>query len=90
MPQLKNAEKALRQSVKRRARNAAVMANIDFLTKSTKRLAADKDSKVSESLKAAIKAIDKATQKGKLKINTAARQKSRLIAAVKKLQAAGK
>jgi small subunit ribosomal protein S20 len=87
MPQLKNAEKALRQSEKRRVRNEGITSNIDYLVKVTKKEALAKSAKAEETLKSAIKAIDKATQKGILKLNTASRQKSRLIALVKQLQA---
>lgn len=87
MPQLRNAEKALRQSVKRQVRNTNVKSNISFLVKSSKKQAMEKSDKTMESVKAAIKAIDKASQKGILKRNTAARQKSRLMATIKKLQA---
>lgn len=87
MPQLKNAEKALRKSVKRRVRNLTVTSNIDYLIKNTRKEATAKSAKAEETLKAAIKAIDKATQKGILKLNNASRKKSRLIAAVRQLQA---
>jgi len=87
MPQLKNAEKALRQSIKRRTRNLSVTSNIDYLVKNTKKEAMAKSAKAEETMKAAIKAIDKATQKGILKLNNASRKKSRLIATVRKLQA---
>ena len=87
MPQLKNAEKALRQSIKRRVRNVAVTTNVDYLIKTTMKQALAKEAKAAETLKAAIKAIDKAAQKGILKLNNASRKKSRLIATIKNLQA---
>ena len=74
MPQLKNAEKALRQSIKRRVRNVAVTTNVDYLIKTTKKQALAKEAKAAETLKAAIKAIDKAAQKGILKLNNASRK----------------
>ncbi len=86
MPQLKNARKALRKSVKRAERNKIVLENISFLTKSTRKLGDAKDDKAGENLQKAIKAIDKAVQKGMLKKNTAARKKSRLIHHLKALQ----
>jgi small subunit ribosomal protein S20 len=79
MPQLKNAKKALRQSERRAFRNQDVKVNIKYLTKQTRKLAEAKDAKAEESLKATIKAIDKAAQKGVMKKNTAARKKTRLI-----------
>lgn len=87
MPQLKNAEKALRKSIKLRARNQKVTDNIAFLLKSSKRLAASKDKKWQETVLAAVKAIDKAAQKGIMKKNTAARTKSRLIKQIRKATA---
>ena len=90
MPQLKNAEKALRKSIKRQGRNLRVNENIAFLLKSSTRQAAAKDKKWQETAKAAIKAIDKASQKGIMKKNTAARTKSRLMKQLKKLSAAAK
>lgn len=87
MPQLKNAEKALRQSLKRQVRNTRVNENIAYLLKSSKRLAAAKDKKWQETVTAAIKAIDKAAQKGIMKKNTAARTKSRLAKQIKKMMA---
>lgn len=79
MPQLRNAKKALRKSEKRGEHNLNIKTNIRFLSKKTRKLAQDKDAQAEESLKAVIKAIDKAAQKGILKKNTAARKKSRLI-----------
>lgn len=90
MPQLKNAEKALRQSVKRQARNLNIKDNIAFLMKQAKRQASAKDTKLQETVKAAMRAIDKASQRGILKMNTAARQKSRLVKSIKALQTAKK
>ena len=87
MPQMKNAKKALRKSDKRAVRNLDIKMNIRFLTKQTKKQAAAQDAKSDETLKRVIKAIDKATQKGIFKKNTAARKKSRLIKALKKVAA---
>ena len=55
------------------------------MKKTKESVAAGKIKEAQESLKAAIKAIDKATQKKVLKKNTAARKKSRLNAMVKKI-----
>ncbi len=88
MPQLKNAEKALRKSIKRQARNLRINENIAFLLKASKREAAAKDKKWQETAKAAVKAIDKAVQKGIMKKNTGARTKSRLLKNLKNLAAA--
>lgn len=90
MPQLKNAEKALRQSIKRRTRNLAVSNNIAYLIKMAKQQATSKDAKAQETVKNTIRALDKAAQKGILKLNTASRQKSRFLKAIKGLQATAK
>lgn len=90
MPQLKNAEKALRQSLKRQARNTSIKDNIAYLMKQAKRQASAKDAKLQETVKAAIRAIDKASQRGIVKLNTAARTKSRLVKAIKQLQTPAK
>lgn len=87
MPQLKNAKKALRQSEKKAEFNQDIKQNIRFLMKRTRKLSEQKDAKAEETLRAAIKAIDKAAQKGIFKKNTAARKKSRLIKQSKILQA---
>ncbi len=90
MPQLKNAEKALRQSFKRQARNTSIKNNIAYLLKQAKRQASAKDAKLQETVKAAIRAIDKASQKGIMKLNTASRTKSRLVQGIKAMHTSAK
>jgi len=90
MPQLKNAKKALRKSEKRAIHNDAIKGNIRFLMKKTSKLGQSNDPKTEENLKAVIKALDKAAQKGILKKNTAARKKSRLIKRVRAMANQGK
>lgn len=78
--------KSLRQSQRRRARNLAVSRNLKKTVKSVRKAAANKDAaKAKELLATAIRVIDRASQKGVIKKNTAARLKSRLSRAVKKL-----
>ena len=84
MPQLRNAKKALRQSEKRALRNQNVTTNIKYLEKQFKKQATAKDAKSADTMKNLIKAIDKASQKGILKKNTAARKKSRLSSFLKR------
>ena len=55
------------------------------IKKTNENITAGKVAEAQELLKAAIKALDKAAQKNVIKKNTAARKKSRLNAAVKKL-----
>jgi small subunit ribosomal protein S20 len=74
VPNIKSAEKRLRQSEKNRLRNSAV--------KSTMKTAVKKaiSAKGQESaLKDAISAIDRAASKGVIHKNAAARKKSRLV-----------
>jgi len=85
MPQKKNAIKALRQTEKRTLRNQAVIKNIKFLLKTAKKEAEAKDKKALETVKSAVRAIDKASQRGILKPNNAARKKSRTIHEVNRL-----
>ena len=87
MPIKQAAFKALRQAKKRAFRNAKVKIHIDELVKGTRKLAlAKKLSEAGEMAKKAIKAIDKAAQKNILKMNTAARTKSRLLVFIKKIK----
>jgi len=77
MPIKKSAEKALRQSGVRAARNRSAKENISYLLKQCKKAVESKDTeKAKDFLARAIKAIDKATQKKMLKKNSAARKKS--------------
>lgn len=90
MPQLKNAKKALKQSFKRQARNKQVTDNVRFLMKSTRKAAAESKDAAEEKLKHAIKAIDKAVQKGIIKKNAGARKKSRLTKTIRSAAKAAK
>lgn len=88
MPNLKNAKKALRQSLVRAERNATVKASIAFMRRNFRKLLEDK--KIDEATKVLHdlgKALDKAVGKNVVKLNTAARVKSR---AATKLNAAKK
>ena len=67
-------------------RNKAVKGVFKSAIKKTRETVAAGDvAKAQELLRAAIKALDKAAQKKVIKKNTAARKKSRLNAAVKKI-----
>lgn len=79
MPNKKSAEKALRKSKKRAARNKAVKDSIAYMLKQIRKgIEAEEKKAVEEWMPKALKAIDKAAGKGILKKNTAARKKSRL------------
>ena len=78
MPNIKSAKKALRQSVKRQAYNKEIKDNVKNLIKKSRKAIEAKDEKAKEIVAQAIKALDKATQKGVIKKNTGTRKKSRL------------
>ena len=85
MPIKHAAEKALRQTKKRRAKNLVVLKNIKTLSVNFRKAIEKKDkAKAGELAKNLIKAYDKAVSNGYLKKNTAGRKKSRLM---KKLNA---
>lgn len=75
----KSAQKAYRQNIKRRARNAKQKMAFKKLIKEYKKLVIAKDTKkAAEKLSAVYKALDKAAKTNLLKKNTASRLKSRL------------
>ena len=78
MANIKSQIKRNRQTEKRNARNRAARSELRTRTKNA--LAAEGEG---EELRLAIKALDKAAQKGIMHKNTAARKKSRLIKAVR-------
>lgn len=87
MPNLQNAKKALRQAEKRTIANTKLKrAYKDAIKKVTKGLAAGK-TELSEEIKFAQKKLGKATKRGVIKKNTAARKLSRLM---KKVHAGAK
>jgi small subunit ribosomal protein S20 len=81
MANIKSQMKRNRQNEKRRARNRAVRSELNTRNKAA--VAAAGSDNEAETLRLAIKRIDKAAAKGILHKNTAARQKSRLIARVR-------
>ena len=75
----KAAKKALRQSVKRRARNLAYKNKLKKLIKEVRFLAAQKNiEKAKKLLPQLYKALDKTAKTGVIKKNTASRKKSRI------------
>jgi small subunit ribosomal protein S20 len=78
---IKSQIKRNRQTEKLRLRNRAVRSEMSTRNKAAVAAAGTEDE--AEALRLAIKRIDKATTKGILHKNTAARQKSRLIARVR-------
>ncbi len=83
MPVKKAAFKALRQSTKRAAHNRKIKSDIAALVRKVRKSIEVKDSAAAQQwLLQAVKKFDKASQKGLIKKNTAARKKSRLSKAV--------
>lgn len=79
MPVTRTAKKALRQNVRRRAKNVAAQAELKKTLKQFKKLVADKKAaESSQSLALVYQKLDKAAKTGLIKKNTANRLKSRL------------
>jgi small subunit ribosomal protein S20 len=83
-----SAEKRNRQRLRRRQRNLTHLTRVRTYVKRVQAVVASgqKDPKVGDLLKEAVKLIDKAAQKGVLKRETASRKISRLTKAVAGLQ----
>lgn len=85
MPITKSAKKALRQSIKRRARNLIYKKKIKLALKQARALvSAGKQKEAKQLLPKIYKALDKAAKKGVIKKNTASRKKSRITRLVDK------
>ena len=79
MPNTKTAKKALRQSLKRKARNLVKRKQVKAVSKGYNRLVAGADLEgAKEQLKAAYKTLDKAAKTKLIKKNAASRMKSRI------------
>ena len=78
MANVASAEKRNRQRLRRRQRNLAHLTKVRSFIKRVRAALAAKDPKVAEALKQAVRAIDKAAQKGVIKRQTASRTISRL------------
>lgn len=86
MPNLKNAKKALRQSIVRAERNTKVRENIAFMRREFRKLLTDKKLDEAKALiKNLTQALDKAVGKNVMKANTASRVKSRAMLHLNKL-----
>lgn len=84
MPITKSAKKALRQSIRRRARNLVYKNKMKRLIKEVRVLVSQK--KINEAknlLPQVYKILDKAAKVGVIKKNTAARKKSRIAKLLK-------
>ncbi|QDT37541.1 30S ribosomal protein S20 [Stratiformator vulcanicus] len=85
MPNSTSAKQALRKSKKRRIANRAKRSALRSTLKKAR--AAAETGQASEEISAAYKSLDKAAAKNLIHKNTAARLKSRLVAAAKKAAA---
>jgi small subunit ribosomal protein S20 len=83
----KSAKKALRQSIRRRAKNLAYKDKIKILLKEARSLVSQKKIKEAKALLSKIyKALDKAAKNGVIKKNTASRKKSRISKLINKIK----
>lgn len=78
MPNIKSAKKELRKSKKRAAYNKKIKTDVKVIIKKTRKAIDAKEATAKELLAQALKALDKAAQKGVIKKNTRDRKKSRL------------
>jgi len=86
MPIKRAAFKSMRQSEKHRRRNVAITTALKKAVKAVRKQVTLKDAKkAADVLRSAVKLLDRAAQKGVIKRNTAARLKSRLSTAVRKI-----
>ena len=88
MPNTRSAAKRLRQSIKRRLRNQAAKSAMKTAIRKVQRAAQQDIQEGWRLLPLAQKAIDKAAKKGAIHPNQAARRKSRLVAYLRRLEAA--
>lgn len=87
MPITSGAKKAHRGSLKKRVFNVRRSRAMNDVVKKAQKLVAAGQTKEAEAmLPQAYQAIDKAAKRGVIKENTAARKKSRLVAAIKRVQ----
>lgn len=78
MPNIKSAKKELRKSKKRAVYNKKIKDDLKSLVKKSRKAIEAGDAKADELVAKALKAFDKAAQKGIIKKNTKNRKKSRL------------
>jgi small subunit ribosomal protein S20 len=91
LPNIHAAEKAMRRSAKLQVQNRVARSRARSEVKQASTLiAAGKTADAEQATLEAIRALDKAAQKGTIKKNNAARRKSRLIKQLNALRAAKK
>lgn len=87
MPNTKSAEKRVRQADRLYARNRIYRASARTAVKKARAMIEAGDPAATEAVNKAVKALDKAAQKGVIHDNNAARRKSRLMQALHKANA---
>ena len=86
MANIKSQIKRNRQNEKRRLRNRTVRSEVNTRTKAALAAVEYGDEDADETLRLAMKRIDKAAAKGVIHKNTAARHKSRLVREIERLR----
>ena len=87
MPNIKSAAKAMRQSLRRRARNIKVKDKFKDAVKMVKKLiTAGKKSEAMEAMKKAMSTLDKAVKTNVIHKNKSSRLKSRIAKALAKIK----
>jgi small subunit ribosomal protein S20 len=87
MPNTKSAGKAMRQSIKRNARNVKAKDKFKDAVKEVKKLiTAGKKAEAAKAMAAVMSALDKAAKNNVIHKNTASRKKSRLAKAIGKIK----
>lgn len=87
MPNMKNAKKKVKQIAKQKVENNEYKASMRTAIKNVEKAVTENNKeKANETLKTAIKRIDKAAAKGVVKQNTCARNKSRLTKKVNAME----
>ena len=87
MPNMKNAKKRVKQIAKENISNNEYKASMRTAIKNVEKAVNSKDkTKAQDSLKTAIKKIDKSAKKGIVKANFVARNKSRLSKKVNEME----
>lgn len=79
MPNIKSAIKRVRTNETKNAQNAHMRSTMRSTVKKAEQALLNKDENANDSVKAAIKQVEKAASKGLIHKNTAARKKSRLM-----------
>ena len=88
MANTKSAQKAMRQAVRRAARNQAARSAVRTYVKKAAEAVAGRAEEAAAVVREAVRALDKAAQKGIVHRNAASRRKSRLMSRLYRLSVA--